>query len=381
MDIGIENAGFHISVCVEFDKLACETIKLNTKTPLIPTDINKVTTKEILNAAGLKKNEVDLIVGGPPCQAFSTAGARRSMNDFRGNVIINYLRVVNEIRPKFFVLENVRGIYSSAIHFVPGEYGNEYDNVKNLKGSVLWFLNNEFKKMGYSINFTLFNSANYGVPQIRERLVMFGHRGERIPLPTPTHTESGIETGHKWVTIKDAFKGLNESEMDYIELSDKHKFYLKELSAGQNWKNLPKSDQKKAMGKSYGLQGGKTGFYRRLSFNKPSPTLVTSPSMPATMLAHPTKLRPLSIQEYARIQQFPDTWKFAGKIRDIYKQIGNAVPVGLGEMIGNTIKRFSNNQLPETEESNNHIPYSRYNDCEYGIFIEKFMGEAKKQAS
>lgn len=102
------------------------------------------------------------------------------------------------------------------------------------------------------------------------------------------------------------------------------------LGPGQCWRDLPREVQKVAMGKSYLSQGGKTGFYRRLSWDSPSPTLVTSPMMPATSLAHPEEDRALSIEEYARIQMFPDDWKFAGNLKDIYKQIGNAVPVGLG---------------------------------------------------
>ena len=114
------------------------------------------------------------------------------------------------------------------------------------------------------------------------------------------------------------------------------------------------------MGKAYELGGGKTGFLRRLSNSKPSPTLVTSPIMPATLICHPTELRPLSVKEYARVQQFPDSWRFSGKISDIYKQIGNAVPVGLGYMAGMQIIRFDNGELKGDEDKDNVIPYSRY---------------------
>ena len=114
------------------------------------------------------------------------------------------------------------------------------------------------------------------------------------------------------------------------------------------------------MGKAYILTGGKTGFLRRLSFDEPSPTLVTSPTMPATLLCHPTQLRPLSIEEYARIQQFPDTWKFRGRIETIYKQIGNAVPVGLGYAVGRQIMKSILGELDNREEVRNRVPYSRY---------------------
>lgn len=126
------------------------------------------------------------------------------------------------------------------------------------------------------------------------------------------------------------------------------------------------------MGKSFELIGGKTGFFRRLSFSEPSPTLLTSPIMNATLLAHPTEMRALSVQEYARIQQFPDNWKFQGKISDIYKQIGNAVPVGLGYIGGKTLVDFHENNYDLTQEKSNKIPYSRYLDCCDFEFIPKF---------
>ena len=146
------------------------------------------------------------------------------------------------------------------------------------------------------------------------------------------------------------------------------------LKEGQNWRDLPEDVAKQAMGKAYYLGGGKTGFLRRLDFDEPSPTLVTSPTMPATLLCHPTKLRPLSIEEYARIQQFPDTWEFCGNVATIYKQIGNAVPVGLGYAIGRQIMKSIQGQLDLYEETYNKIPYSRYKnttDCEFSELFEK----------
>jgi DNA (cytosine-5)-methyltransferase 1 len=374
LDLGLEKAGFNIKVSVEADKHACATIRANTNIPVIEKDINNVSTEEILEVAGLRKEEVFLVAGGPPCQAFSTAGARRGLSDFRGNVIINFLRIVKEIRPKFFIMENVRGLLSSKIHELPEEYGSEYDDVLGIPGSVMYFLAKEFEKYGYTISFTLFNSANYGVPQKRERVIVFGYYGnKRIPLPSPTHSETGKETGKKWVTFGQAIEGLKEEEMNYLELSEKHKRYLKMLKGGENWRNLPPDVVEEAMGGSYKLGGGKTGFYRRLSYDEPSPTLVTSPTMPATMLAHPEKLRPLSAEEYRRIQQFPDDWVFSGGIREIYKQIGNAVPVGLGYMAGKTIMDFYHGNYDPEREIKNLVPYSRYKNCSDFEFFPEFQ--------
>jgi DNA (cytosine-5)-methyltransferase 1 len=138
---------------------------------------------------------------------------------------------------------------------------------------------------------------------------------------------------------------------------------------------LPIEVQKEAMGNSFELVGGKTGFFRRLSFSEPSPTLLTSPIMNATLLAHPTEMRALSVQEYARIQQFPDNWKFQGKITDIYKQIGNAVPIGLGCVAGKTLIDFHEKKYDLKQEKTNQIPYSRYLGCSDFEFIPKFKNQ------
>lgn len=377
LDLGLERAGLNIAACVEMDSLACQTIRKNTTIPVIENDISCVTTEEILQTAKLCKENVFMVVGGPPCQAFSTAGKRLSLQDFRGNVIVNYLRVVEEIAPPYFILENVRGILSTPLNGVPPEYEYEYGNIISMPGSVIYFLWNEFKKLGYDISFSLFNSANYGVPQVRERVIIFGSKKGRIPLPSPTHSETGIETGKQWLTIAEAFEGLGKQEQ-YLELSERMKKYVGMLQEGENWTNLPKELQKEAMGKSFELNGGKTGFFRRLAFNKPSPTLLTSPVMNATLLAHPTELRSLSVQEYARIQQFPDTWQFQGKLTDIFKQIGNAVPTGLGYVAGKTVLDFEHGEYDPNRELNNRIPYSRYLGCSDFEFIPKFKSLLNK---
>lgn len=372
LDLGIERAGFTIRVCVEMDKWAVQTIKANTKIPVIDRDINTVTTDEILQTAGINKDEVTLVVGGPPCQAFSTAGKQRGLADFRGNVILQYLRVVSDIRPPYFILENVRGLLSAKLNYVPLDY-LEYDSIRSIKGSVLQFITNEFKKLGYGISYALLDSANYGVPERRERVVVIGHLGERIPIPSPTHTKEGGYGTSIWNTLRDAIGDLEEREdLHYIPLRPKSIPYMQLLREGQNWRDLPSEVAREAMGKAYELSGGKTGFFRRLRFDEPSPTLVTSPTMPATLLCHPTKLRPLSIEEYARIQMFPDDWKFQGRIETIYKQIGNAVPVGLGYAIGHQVMEYINGRINMHEEAQNRVPYSRYKNTMDDEFTRLF---------
>lgn len=360
LDLGVEAAGFDIRVCVEMNKWAAKTIRRNTDIPVIEKDITEVTTAEILKAGGLEKEEVTLVIGGPPCQAFSTAGKQLGLADFRGNVIIQYLRVISEIKPKYFILENVRGLLSARLNFVPDEY-EEYRNIKDIKGSVIHFLTEEFKKCGYCISYALLNAANYGVPEKRERVIMIGHLGSRVPIPRPTHSENGDYGTLKWNTLGDAIGDLaGNIEHTFIPLRSQSLEFIKLLKEGENWTALPQELAEKAMGKAYRLSGGKTGFLRRLKYSEPAPTLVTSPTMPATLLCHPTELRPLSIEEYARIQQFPDHWIFEGNITEIYKQIGNAVPVGLGYAAGRQIMRHIMHEIDPLEESENKIAYSRY---------------------
>lgn len=372
LDLGIEKVGFKIRVCLEKDKWAAQTIRANTSIPVIERDINDVHTDEILAAAGIGRQDVTLVIGGPPCQAFSTAGKQKGFADFRGNVMLQYLRVVRDILPEFFIMENVRGLQSAKLNSVPAEYA-EYEPIKDVKGSAFHFMVAEFRKLGYSISHALLNAANYGVPEKRERIVVIGHRGERVPIPSPTHSENGELGTKKWNTLRSCIGDMeHRTDLHYTELRKRSRPYMKILKEGQNRRNLPEDMAMQAMGKAYFLSGGKTGFLRRLKFDEPSPTLVTSPTMPATLLCHPIQLRPLSIEEYARIQQFPDSWTFNGRLETIYKQIGNAVPVGLGQAVGQQIMRFINGQTSANEEARNKIPYSRYKNTKYRDFAIMF---------
>lgn len=362
LDLGIEEAGFDVLACIENDSNCVKTIKANKPSVRIyPEDINTIAPQQVLDDLGEKVGSIDLVLGGPPCQPFSTAGRRKGLNDFRGNVIIRFLEYVKVIEPNYFILENVRGLYYAKLNSIPDEYA-EYGDLVEIKGSVLYFLFTEFEKLGYKVSFNLFDSSLYDVPQKRERMIMFGAKnGSPVNIPEPY-------TPNRNKTLKDAIDDIQNTNHDHIELRDKQKKYMRHIGEGQYWKHLPEKLQKEAMGKSYNLSGGRTGFYRRLSWDAPSPTLVTHPTMPATMLVHPSELRPLSVQEYARIQQFPDDWQFQGSITSQYKQIGNAVPVGLGKMAGETlIKHIQGNDGDDYIGST-----SRYKGTHYKEFIAEF---------
>lgn len=196
----------------------------------------------------------------------------------------------------------------------------------------------EFNKLGYKTVYGILDAVNYGVPQFRERFVLIGSRdNEDIFLPFPTHFQMHQDPQYRWRTLQDTIKDLEYDCGECAAFSKDRLAYLRLVPEGGNWRDLPEDIRKEAMGGAYGSGGGKVGFYRRLSYSQPSPTLVTSPVQKATMMCHPTQDRPLSIREYARIQQFPDDWKFMGTSAAKYRQIGNAVPVGLALALGKAV--------------------------------------------
>ncbi len=331
LDIGMKNGGISALLACEFNKYCRMTIAENAPDIALIGDINKYEPAEILRLANIPEGrKVDVIFGGPPCQAFSTAGARRALADERGNVFLRYIEIVEKIRPTYVVIENVRGLLSA-----PYPYK---DIEEPIKGGALCVILDRLKEAGYTISFELYNAANFGAPQIRERVVMIGKLGgPKAPYLSPTHDESARYGLLPWVTLREAVDDIEDKPHHYVEFPEKRLKYYRMLKEGQYWKDLPKEVQEEAMGATLKLGGGKTGFFRRVSFSRPSPTLVTDPTMPATDLCHPTENRPLSVEEYSRIQGFPDDWNICGPINEQYKQIGNAVPIKLGEAIARTI--------------------------------------------
>lgn len=360
LDLGIEKAGFDIRLACEIDKFCRQTITLNKPNTALLGDISNYSATDILKYSGLaKKDDIDLIIGGPPCQAFSTAGKRQAFNDVRGNVFLKYISLALELKPKYIVIENVRGLLSCPMEHRPHDQrGQGFADLSQdeLKGGALNFVVSLLKKSGYSYSFNLYSSANFGTPQVRERVIIICSRdGKKPPFLVPTHSENGEFNLPKWNTLKKTISGIKKHH--HLNFPEKRLKYYRMLKPGQNWKNLSETNQKKAMGKSYYSGGGKTGFFRRLSWDKPAPTLVTHPAMPATDLAHPTKDRPLSVEEYKRIQEFPDSWEFSGPLIQQYKQIGNAVPLSLGYAIGNLV---SDLLLKKAAPQFPNFKYSRY---------------------
>lgn len=368
LDLGIERAGFDIRLACEVDKYCRQTIALNKPDMALIGDINNYSASDVLEYAGLTNiDDVDLIIGGPPCQAFSTAGKRNGFNDERGNAFLTFLEIALNIKPKFIVIENVRGLLSCPMNHRPHEMrGADYPDLAldELPGGALNFVLSMIEKNGYSYSFNLYSSANFGTPQIRERVVIICSRdGNKPPFLLPTHSENGDFGLKKWRTFRQAIKGVNECH--HLNFPEKRLTYYRMLKEGQNWKSLPEKLQKEALGKSYYAGGGKTGFLRRLAWDKPSPTLVTHPAMPATDLAHPSEDRPLSIEEYKRLQEFPDDWILAGPLVEQYKQVGNAVPASFGIAIGSLVMRLINGEHVVPPAGFNYSRYRSTSDVEW----------------
>ncbi|OCS91226.1 DNA cytosine methyltransferase [Caryophanon latum] len=367
MDLGFEQAGFDIKLAVEIDPIMCQTLELNRKNDTLTIyekNILDATAEEVLQQAKLRKGEVAGMIGGSPCQSFSTAGNRGAFSDERGQAMIKYIDLINAIRPKFFVLENVKGLLSAALEHVSIEdrKKNKDEGIvlraEQQPGSAFSFILNRIQ--GYEVHYKLLNSADYGVPQKRERVFVIGIlKEDDEPLfpyafPKKTHSKSAkiketlfdyaddAEGFEPWITFEQATAHLKGTTMNYQSYSEKRMHYMKMIPVGGgNWRDLEKFGDdvvRQAMGGAYNSGGGKVGFFRRIKASEPAPTLLTSPAQNSTNLGHPFEDRPLSIEEYLAIQQFPKNYKVAGKLMDQYKQIGNAVPVGLAYAVAKSIK-------------------------------------------
>jgi DNA (cytosine-5)-methyltransferase 1 len=364
LDLGMEQSGFHTVSVVEIDPDCTKTIVLNRSyltESAVPRDIRSVEASTLLEEGGrvlkleraLFPGEVDLVTGGPPCQPFSTAGKRQSIGDPRGSLFMDFLRIVKEIQPRFFVMENVRGLLSASIRHRPiDKRGDKHPPLEpdEQPGSALTVVIKETELLGYKVVYKLLQTADYGVPQTRERAIFIGSLGgKHIEFPLPTHSNYGKSGMHKWLSLRETFI-LVDQEPEYIPYSAKRLKYLSLLKEGQNWRSLPENLKREAMGGAYNSGGGKVGFYRRLAWDKPSPTVTTSPHQKATDMCHPEELRPLSVRECAKIQTFPDDWLFYGSVTSKYRQIGNAVPVKFARAIGEHIKNLIYDEAPKRRE-------------------------------
>lgn len=339
LDLGLEGAGLDIALALECDPVAIATIHRNRPSlPVVERPIEQVPSIEIMEAGNLAPRQAFAVVGGPSCQVFSTAGQRKSLADPRSLVFEHFVRVIRDAQPEFFILENVSGLLSAAVRHRPLKQrgpGHPPLAEDEQLGSAFRVIADRLRALGYYCIFDILNAADFGVPQTRRRLVIVGSRdGRDMKIPRATHHADGADGLPAWVTLGEALEDFEEEGPEYYRFCPSKERYLKLVPEGGNWRQLPEELKSEAMGRAFHSWGGRSGFFRRLSRQRPSPALTTRPDGKATMLCHPTELRPLTVGEYARIQQFPDDWSFEGTVRKKYEQVGNAVPIGLGTAIG-----------------------------------------------
>lgn len=300
--LGLENAGLRHVLLNEFDKHAAATLRQNRPEWNVSNeDVHKVDFTEW-------RGKVDVLEGGFPCQAFSYAGKKRGFEDTRGTLFHEFARAVKEVRPKIAIGENVRGLLT-------------HDDGRTLQTMV-----KILQDLGYKVAYRVMRSQYLDVPQKRERLVIIALRNDiKSPLLFPRERDYTV-------SLKEAIGDRPQSEGQ--QYSERKAEIMKLVPPGGYWRDLPDELQREYMKASYFHGGGKTGMARRLSWDEPSLTLTCNPAQKQTERCHPEETRPLNVREYARIQTFPDEWKFAGSTAAQYKQIGNAVPVNLGYYMG-----------------------------------------------
>lgn len=350
LDLGLERAGFDVRACVEKNPLAVQTILRNRphlEGRVLQENVQNVSARRLLKVAGLKRGEAALVSGGPPCQPFSTMGCRHSVSVEEGTLFQNFLDIVWGIRPTFFVFENVKGILSAAVQHVPlkkrktvhrpqGEeahLGSGWDHIYNCFSETL----RQGKKCGYKIQVWDLNAADFGTAQVRRRVFIVGSsNGYTLEQPigefASRHRPIRDVIGH--LDGEHETPGVDYSPYDAVRA---YIFASNLVKSGENWRVLSRPWQKKAMGAAYHSWGGRVGFARRLSWGKPCPTITTNPRGRATNLCHPSKARPLNTKECAMLQGYPEDWEFEGGLTQRYIQIGNAVPIELGECIGQSL--------------------------------------------
>lgn len=337
LDLGLEKAGFDIKFAADNMHAAVETARANRpELAVYEGDVAKLSGAVISEMAGVVAGDIDLLAGGPPCQSFSTAGRRKSLDDAeKGPLVFEFVRLVDELQPNAFLMENVKGLLSASVQWRQLPYNNNGKKIDELHGSLFRALVSEFQRIGYSVGFREINSADYGVPQTRQRVFLVGYRdGRAVTFPQPTHAKEPGLFAEPWRTLGEAIAGVKDDSSHHAKFSPRKLKYLSMIPEGGNWRNLPVHLQEESMGRAFHAKGGRSGYWRRLRRDAPSPTILTEPNNASTSLCHPTEDRPLSVRECARIQTFPDDWEFVGRGAEQYKLIGNAVPVELAAKLG-----------------------------------------------
>lgn len=325
LDLGFDAAGFRTTLAAELDPVCCDTLRLNQRWTVLEGDVNAITSRDILRAAGMRRGEPDVLIAGPPCQPFSkssywAAGDSDRLDDPRADTLTAFLRVLRDIRPRAFLLENVRGL----------AYRGKEEGLAHLLDGIAHV--NDVARTRYRVSWRVLNAADYGVPQVRERVFLVGSRdGREFQFPEPTHGAAAAEP-HR--TAWDAFERLPQDPDDpSLVMTGKWAKLLPSIPEGQNYLwHTPRSG-------GYPLFGWRTRYWTfllKLSKRRPSWTIQASPG-PSTGPFH-WRNRLLSAQELCRLQTFPDGLVFKCKRADVQRMLGNAVPSLLAEVLATEIR-------------------------------------------
>jgi len=332
LDYGFEAAGFETAVALELDARCVETLRANKPWPVISRDVAQVQTKELLEAAGFGAGDADVLIGGPPCQPFSKAGfwatgdARR-LSDPRASTLDHYLRILEEARPKTFLLENVEGL---------GFRGKD-EGLSLIREAISSL--NERVGTNYSASVAVLNAADFGVPQLRRRLFIVGSRdGKSFTFPEPTHVDprehpQANRLSH-WRTAWDALHDLAGPNDASLAMQGKWAELIASIPEGQNYLWHTERGGGEPL---FGWRRRYWSFLLKLAKDQPAWTLAAQPG-PATGPFHWSGRR-LSGREMARLQTFPNEVQIAGSLADVQRQLGNAVPSLLAEVIARAIRK------------------------------------------
>jgi DNA (cytosine-5)-methyltransferase 1 len=332
LDLGFEAAGFETAAAVEMDPEAAATLRHNRSWPVLDRDVHTVSSQELLETAGLGVGEADALIGGPPCQPFSKSGYWASgdtlrLDDPRAGTLGAYLRVLRDTLPKTFLLENVPGL----------AYQRKSEGLDLIARTIRKI--NRDCGTSYTLTVAKLNAADYGVPQMRERVLVIGARdGQEFAFPAPTHAspDAGrLALGQEpYATAWDAIGDLPEADDPELRVRGKWADLLPSIPEGENY--LWHTERGGGL-RLFGWRRRYWSFLLKLSKNLPSWTIQAQPG-PAIGPFH-WKSRRLSARELCRLQTVPDGYTVLGNVASVQRQLGNAVPSALAEVLARAMRR------------------------------------------
>lgn len=334
LDYGFEAAGFRTAVAVELDHECCETLRHNRRWPVIERDIFDVPTDAMLDVAKLRRGEADLVIGGPPCQPFSKSGYWANgdtarLDDPRASTLAAYMRVVEESLPKVFLLENVEGL----------GYAGKAEGLAFLLRHINKI--NKRAKVRYKPEFRVLLAADYGVPQLRARFILIASReGLPFTFPQPSHVKpNGTQQQldgmrlEPYRTAWDALADIAPAAVEDLQVRGKWARLLPSIPEGKNYLHHTDRGEGKRL---FGWRRHFWSFLLKLAKSQPSWTIQAQPG-PAVGPFH-WESRRLSMRELCRLQTFPDDVEILGDHAAIQRQVGNAVPSLLAEVLARAIR-------------------------------------------